>query len=530
MTRMGDYGHDLEFGVFIEPVARSADQVVGLSVLAEDVGYDLVSFNDHPYSPRSLDALALMSFVAARTGRVRLAANVLSLPLRPPAVLAQAVASLDILSHGRAELGIGAGSAWDGIEAMGGRRLDPGDSVEALEEGIRVIRALWDAGVPGGATFEGNHYRLAGALRGPAPVHDIGIWVGAFKPRMLRLVGRLADGWWPTAAGLNPGDLTAGNAVIDAAAARAGREPDTIRRLLNLGVVDAPARETATELARLALDDGIGTFIVTANDPGAIADFAAEVAPRVREAVEQARLRGPAAAPAAAGSVAVASSPPTEAEQAAPGESEDEQLGVTPTPDDAIRLSDRAAWDETTRPRRDQTGPAVTYTDQGRRASQQLIAVHDLLRNELSDLRHILRQVRDEAIQSEDARAALNEMALRQNDWTLGTFCARYCSVVAQHHGAEDAAVFPHLAHREPQLTPVIDRLTQEHLVIHDAIQEVDRALVQHMARPENHDAIQAAIDYLTDALLSHLAYEEQELVEPLARLGFYPNQVPVTS
>jgi alkanesulfonate monooxygenase SsuD/methylene tetrahydromethanopterin reductase-like flavin-dependent oxidoreductase (luciferase family) len=527
---MGDYGHGLEFGVFIEPAVRSADQVVALSVLAEDAGYDLVSYNDHPYSPRSLDALALMSFVAARTGRVRLGANVLSLPLRPPAVLAQAVASLDILSHGRAELGIGAGIAWDAIESMGGRRLGPGDSVEALEEGIRVIRALWDAGVPGGATFEGKHYRLAGALRGPAPVHDIGIWVGAFKPRMLRLVGRLADGWWPTAAGLNPGDLTAGNAVIDAAAARAGREPAAIRRLLNLGAVDAPARETAAELARLALEDGIGTFIVTANDPGAIADFASEVAPRVREAVEEARLRGPAAARAAVEAAAVGGSPPTEAEQAAPGQTEDERLGVTPTPADAIRLSDRAPWDETTRPRRDRTGPEVTYTDRGRRVSKQLIAVHDLLRSELSDLRHILRQVRGEAIQAEDARAALNEMALRQNDWTLGTVCARYCSVVAQHHGAEDAAMFPHLARREPRLTPVIDRLTQEHLVIHDAIQEVDRALVRHMTRPENHDAIQAAIDYLTDALLSHLAYEEQELVEPLARLGFYPDQVPVTS
>src|ERR1700719_1839931 len=95
VIRMGDYGHDLEFGVFIEPAARSADQVVALSVLAEEAGYDLVSYNDHPYSPRALDALALMSFVAARTGRVRLAANVFSLPLRPPAVLAQAVASLD---------------------------------------------------------------------------------------------------------------------------------------------------------------------------------------------------------------------------------------------------------------------------------------------------------------------------------------------------------------------------------------------------------------------------------------------------
>ncbi|MCU1667419.1 MAG: putative F420-dependent oxidoreductase [Blastococcus sp.] len=280
---MSDYGHDLEFGVFIPPAARSADQVVAMSALAEEAGYDLVTFTDHPYAPSLLDTWTLLSFVAARTDRVRLAANVGNLPLRPPAVLARAVASLDILSHGRAELGIGAGNAWDAIEAMGGRRLDPGDSVEALEEGIHVIRALWDVGERDGARFEGTHYRLAGARRGPAPVpvpvHDISIWVGAFKPRMQRLVGRLADGWLPTVAGLKPGDLSAGNAVIDAAATQAGREPHAIRRLLNLGAVEGPARETAAELAGLALEDGIATFIVSVDDPGAMADFASEVAP-----------------------------------------------------------------------------------------------------------------------------------------------------------------------------------------------------------------------------------------------------------
>lgn len=320
---MGDYGHDLQFGVFIEPAAQSADRVVALSVLAEEAGYDLVTFNDHPYSPRALDSSTLMSFVAARTHRVRLAANVTSLPLRPPAVLAQAVASLDILSHGRAELGIGAGMAWDAIEAMGGRRLDPGDSVEALEEGIHVIRELWDAGELGGVRFEGKHYRLAGALRGPAPVHDISIWVGAFRPRMLRLVGRLADGWWPTIAAFKPGDLAAGNAVIDAEAARAGREPHAIRRLLNVGVVDELARETAAELIRLTLEDGIGTFIVSVSNPRGITDFASEVVPRVREAVEEARRRGPGAPPAAVGTPAVGARAP--AETAAPDESEDER-------------------------------------------------------------------------------------------------------------------------------------------------------------------------------------------------------------
>jgi alkanesulfonate monooxygenase SsuD/methylene tetrahydromethanopterin reductase-like flavin-dependent oxidoreductase (luciferase family) len=523
---MGDYGHDLEFGVFIEPAVQSADQVVTLSVLAEDAGYDLITFNDHPYSPRALDAWTLMSFVAAQTGRVRLAANVTSLPLRPPAVLAQAVASLDILSHGRAELGIGAGMAWDAIEAMGGRRLDPGASVEALEEAIQVIRELWDASKPGGVHFAGNHYRLSGALRGPAPVHDIGIWVGAFKPRMLRLVGQLADGWWPTIAALKPGDLAAGNVVIDGAAARAGREPRAIRRLLNLGVIDSPGHDVAAELATFALEDGIGSFIVSVSDPQEITDFASEVVPRVREAVDEAR-RGPAT-PTATGSASIGTS--ASAEEAALAETEDARLGVVPTPDETIRLSERPPWDESTRPRRDRLGQDVTYTDHGRRAAKQLIEVHNMLRGELSDLRDILEQVREGAMHAGDARAALNEMALRQNDWTLGAFCARYCSVVEQHHRGEDAVLFPHLARSEPLLEAVLDRLTDEHLVIHDAIQEVDRALVQHMTRPENHDAIQGAIDHMTDALLSHLAYEEQELVEPLARFGFYPDQVTVKS
>src|ERR1700694_823535 len=101
-VRIGDYGHDIEFGVFITPAAASADEVVAWSVLSEEAGYDLVTFNDHPYSAERLDAWTLMSFVAARTGRVRLAPNVLSLPMRPPAVLARAVVRLYILSHRRA--------------------------------------------------------------------------------------------------------------------------------------------------------------------------------------------------------------------------------------------------------------------------------------------------------------------------------------------------------------------------------------------------------------------------------------------
>jgi hemerythrin-like domain-containing protein len=202
-----------------------------------------------------------------------------------------------------------------------------------------------------------------------------------------------------------------------------------------------------------------------------------------------------------------------------------ERLGVTPTPDDGERLSERAPWDESTRPHRPTSHGQTGYPDSGRQVGQHLIDVHDMLRRELSELRSLLADVRDGALSAADARAALNEMAMRQNDWTLGAFCARYCRAVAQHHGLEDQAVFPHLASSDPRLEPVIGRLTEEHLVIHDALEQVDQALVHHI---NHHDfePLQRALDLLTDALLSHLSYEEYELVEPLARVGFFPGQL----
>ena len=208
------------------------------------------------------------------------------------------------------------------------------------------------------------------------------------------------------------------------------------------------------------------------------------------------------------------------------GTTEYDRLGVTPTPDDGARLSAAAAWDEATRPHRPESGPDVTYTRRGRLVGQHLVDVHDMLRSELRELRDVLAQVRDGALTAGAARSALNDMALRQNDWAVGAFCARYCGVVTQHHGLEDDAVFPHLARSDSTLVPVIDRLREEHLAIHDAVQAVDRALVDHINHPGSYEGIQAAIDFLTDSLLSHLSYEEHEIVEPLARLGFYPGQI----
>ncbi len=202
--------------------------MVGLAQLSEQLGLDLVTFQDHPYQPRFLDTWTLLSYVAASTVQIGLAPNVLNLPLRPPAVVARAAASLDLLSGGRVDLGLGAGAFGDAVAAMGGPRRTPGEAVEALEEAITVLRQLWDTDTRGGARLAGKHYVLEGAKRGPAPAHPIGIWVGAYKPRMLRLTGRVADGWLPSSGYLGPDALAEANLIIDEAAAE--RRPGARRR------------------------------------------------------------------------------------------------------------------------------------------------------------------------------------------------------------------------------------------------------------------------------------------------------------
>jgi alkanesulfonate monooxygenase SsuD/methylene tetrahydromethanopterin reductase-like flavin-dependent oxidoreductase (luciferase family)/FAD/FMN-containing dehydrogenase len=305
---MPDYGHPLRFGTFIQPSNQQPELTVALAQLSEQLGYDLVTFQDHPYQPAYLDTWTLMTWVAARTDLIHIASNVLNLPLRPPAVIARAAASLDLLSAGRFDLGLGAGGFWDAIEAMGGRRLSPGQSIDALDEAIDVIRGIWAADERASLRLGGEYYPLRGAKRGPAPAHDIPIWLGAYKPRILRLTGRKADGWLPSLPYLKPGDLQAGNQVIDEAARDAGRDPAEIRRLLNIsgrfsatgrGLLDGPPGQWVDDLLPLVLEDGVGTLIVMADEPETMQRFAEEVMPPLREAVGRERAgRGQPTAPA----------------------------------------------------------------------------------------------------------------------------------------------------------------------------------------------------------------------------------------
>ncbi|MCR6030129.1 LLM class flavin-dependent oxidoreductase [Nocardioides sp. zg-579] len=283
---MPDYGHPLRFGTFITPTAATPARPVELVVLSEELGYDLATFQDHPYQPSFLDTWTLMSYAAARTERIHLSGNVLNLPLRPPAVLAKSVASLDLLSGGRVALGLGAGGFWDAIEAYGGTRLAPGDAVDALAEAIRVIRGVWDTADRSVLAVDGAHHRIHGAKRGPAPAHAVPIWLGALKPRMLRLVGRAADGWLPSLPYLQPGDLARGMRVIDEAARAVDRDPAEVVRLLNI----TPDTE-ADEIVRLATEDGVSTFIVIGDDEDDLRRFAA-LTSEVRERVGEARVSG----------------------------------------------------------------------------------------------------------------------------------------------------------------------------------------------------------------------------------------------
>lgn len=519
---MPDYGRELSFGSFITPANAAPQRAVRLAQLSEQVGLDLVTFQDHPYQAGFLDSWTLISYVAARTERISISGNVTNLPLRPPAVLARSVASLDLLTGGRIELGIGAGGFWDAIEAMGGRRLQPGESVQALDEAITLIRELWDTEQRGGIRFDGTFYQLRGAKRGPSPAHPVGIWIGAYKSRMLRLTGRLGDGWLPSEPYLQPGDLTRANRIIDESAAAAGRRPADIRRLLNVSDI------SADHLVDLALAEGIDTFIAMADDPAVLQQLG-EVTAEVRERVAAARAgnRNPIvdnqAAPDA-GSDPIEIAPVQD--QQSPQESEYDRLGVRPTPDPGVRLAGRQVWDEASRPHRRPSGPEVEYSSRGRMAGRHLIDVHDHLRKELETVRDVIDQVRSGAMEIGRARSVINDLTMRQNDWTLGAYCAAYCRTVAEHHTVEDQAVFPNLRAADHDLGAILDRLTEEHHVIHEVLEEVDRRLVGVIEHPGDYRELQETVDLLTDTLLSHLSYEEYELVEPLARHGFYPGQL----
>ncbi|MEU5100211.1 LLM class flavin-dependent oxidoreductase [Streptomyces sp. NPDC020996] len=295
---------DLQFGFSLTPtidIALHHDLVHA----AEEGGLDLVGIQDHPYAPTLLDTFSLMAALLVRTKRLRFFPDVTNLPLRQPAVLANTAASLDLLSGGRFELGIGAGGYWDAISRLGVPRLTTAQALDAMEEAMSVLRALWQQ--DGIVRLKGDYHSVEGVPAGPAPAHPINIWIGAQGPRSLRLTGRIGDGWAAPIPSYLPYEKWAGaNAVIDAAATAAGRDPADVLRISQLvGTVtdhrgdaeartgSAPVRGTPDQwarlIARLATEQPYRAFVFwpEVQSVEQIERFAREVVPAARRLVEK---------------------------------------------------------------------------------------------------------------------------------------------------------------------------------------------------------------------------------------------------
>lgn len=291
---MADYRRPIKFGYFLIPNAD--DPLLETAQKAERLGLDYIAVQDHPYQRRFVDTWTLLSMIAATTARIGIFPDVANLPLRPPAVLAKAAATIDLLSEGRFELGLGAGGFPQAIEAYGGERRSPGEALAALEEAMQVIRKLWSG--ERNLRFEGQHYHLRGAHSGPLPAHPIGIWLGVYGRRALRLAGRAADGWVPSFQG-DVQQIAEMVSRLDEAAAEAGRDPADIRRILNVNgeitggesrdILNGPADQWADELTGLAVTHGFDTFILWAEGADQMRRFAEEVAPAVRAQVDSVR-------------------------------------------------------------------------------------------------------------------------------------------------------------------------------------------------------------------------------------------------
>jgi alkanesulfonate monooxygenase SsuD/methylene tetrahydromethanopterin reductase-like flavin-dependent oxidoreductase (luciferase family) len=285
------------FGLNVDPNAGGLAIAGRIAAIADSAGLEYVGIQDHPYNADFLDTFTVITWLAARTSRVHLFPNVANLPLRPPALLAKQAASIDVLSGGRFELGLGAGAFADGIEGMGGPRRTPGPARGALSEAIDIIRASW-AGEP--FSFQGTYYQAPAVRPGPRPAHPAGLWLGVVGPRAVALAGAKADGWSVSSAYVPPERLPELNDILTTAALEENRDPGQITRLYNVaGLISAedrgpfhgPAERWVETLASLYTDYQMNTFVFwpSGDRERQSRIFAEEVVPAAREA-----LRDPA--------------------------------------------------------------------------------------------------------------------------------------------------------------------------------------------------------------------------------------------
>jgi alkanesulfonate monooxygenase SsuD/methylene tetrahydromethanopterin reductase-like flavin-dependent oxidoreductase (luciferase family) len=294
---MNKYGRPLRFGFYALPDAADPEKPIRLAMLAEELGLDYIGIQDNPTRAEFLDTWTLLTAIAMKTSRITVFPDVASLPVHSPAMLARAAATLDLLTGGRVELGLGAGTQTSAAAGIGAPSRTGAESIAALEEAIQVIRLMWsDARC---VRYNGQYYQLVDAAPCPGQAHAIGIWLGVNKPRGLELVGRLADGWIPAMFPVaQPEDLTYMSAVVDAAAHAAGRDPARIQRIWNIrgtiqnddtaNLFNGSVKNWSDSLVHLSMDVGMDTFILMEGEDAEnqLRRFASEIVPHVHELIE----------------------------------------------------------------------------------------------------------------------------------------------------------------------------------------------------------------------------------------------------
>lgn len=278
----------VEFGLYLPQVALDYDRILERARLAEELGFDSLWFYDHLYSPGqpdypSLEAWTLASYLLAQTDRLRVGHLVLCNNFRHPALLAKMATTLDVLSGGRVELGIGSGSVRVEHEQAGLPWGTLPERSERLAEALEILTRMF-AGGP--STFAGTHYQVTELPNLPAPVQSPRppIHIGGIGPRRtLPLVARYADVWNVPTYGLHGWEDS--NRRLDEECVAIGRDPATLRRsheaVLALAADERSLGEVRALAERRYGGEGWGL------DAGGYVGTPAMVVDRIRRRVEQ---------------------------------------------------------------------------------------------------------------------------------------------------------------------------------------------------------------------------------------------------
>ncbi len=290
----------LMFGVNVTTTAAAGDNPIAAAMRAEALGYDFISANDHPCGTRpSYETWTMLSWIAAKTTRIKVATRVLGVPFRAPAMVAKMAETLDRLSGGRLILGLGAGGSDDEFRAFGLRVASPKEKIEGLEEAVTIIRGLWTSRA---FSFTGKHHHTDAADIEPKPEHEIPIWLGTFGKHSLEVTGRVGDGWIPTLEMAPPETIPGMRDRIFDAAVAAGRDPEQLTLAYNMEFrvgkeVDLPAhvvtgrpQELGEKLIGFVVDLGFSAmnFIPAGPDPERQVEvLAQDILPGVRSAASE---------------------------------------------------------------------------------------------------------------------------------------------------------------------------------------------------------------------------------------------------